>query len=469
MFVSGTHPEASAWWYVTAYLDGAMVRGYVQDFRVTTQLPEPTAKLHQVLSADTVEQLAVQEYGSAVRDGHDLRYYENVLLYVNQQQGRAGIIGSYQDPGVLGGGSNNVQLIAGHRIWLVSPTYAQALEAVVPSGSLTGGAVGKVKRFAGHVQDIVHSVTRSPEHFGEVAGEYAQAIRAHLPEIIGVVAEFLMAEMISALLAATPTGVGQIAAAVIQLGLSAFGAAGAIQAGAEAIKHGSEWLTIAWTAQGKDERIAAASQEFLKMLVGIAAAALSALGARANYTNALKIAGRIPTSGLPAMALAGGGQAGGASAGALIGPSPGSLGMAGNAMMQADKEGGGGSTDAPAWNEGEPLPNSDQATIDPAKFEKYSMDPTNKGNGGKAIAFKQIGYDVETEIGRQTSASDVVAQLKAQLKNTAATKGKGTGFGQRFEVRVRIKGPSGEGTLVTVWQLEPTTPRLITNWLEVHK
>jgi hypothetical protein len=182
-----------------------------------------------------------------------------VLLHVNQQQGRAGIASSYQDPGVLGGGSNNVQLLAGHRIWLVSPAYSKALEAV-PSGSLTGGAVAKAKRFVGHLEDILHSVTRSPQHFGEVAGEFAEAIRDHMPEIVGIVAGFIMAEAASAFLAATPTGVGQIAATVIQLGLSAFGAAGAIQAGAEALKHAGEWLTIAWTAQGKDDRIAAASR-----------------------------------------------------------------------------------------------------------------------------------------------------------------------------------------------------------------
>jgi len=129
VFVSGTHPDAPTWWYVTAYIDGTMVRGYVQDVRVTTELPEPTAKLHQIIGGDTAERLAAKEYGGAVRDGHDLRYYENVLLYVNQQQGRAGITGSYQDPGILGGGSNNVQLVAGHRIWLVSPAYAKALEA----------------------------------------------------------------------------------------------------------------------------------------------------------------------------------------------------------------------------------------------------------------------------------------------------------------------------------------------------
>jgi hypothetical protein len=502
VFVSGAHPDAPGWWYVTAYLGGTMVRGYVQDFRVTTELPEPTAKLHQVIGGDTAEQLAAQEYGSAVRDGHDLRYYENVLLYVNQQQGRAGITGTYQDPGVLGGGSDNVQLIAGHRIWLVSPAYAKALESVVPSGSLTGGAVAKVKRFAGHLEDILHSVTRSPQHFGEVAGEYAQAIRDHMPEIVGIVAGFLMAEATSAFLAATPTGVGQIAATVIQLGLAAFGAAGAVQAGADALTHACQWLTLAWTAQGKDDRIAEASKEFLKMLVGIAVAALSALGTRANYGNALKIASSMPTGGLPALALAGGGQIGGgagASPGVLIGPGTGSFGSAGNAMMQADEDGAGGSkTDRPGkqaedsgaskddqaekqsgpdqpqaaashWKEGDPLPNSDNAIIDKAKFEKYSMDPTNKGNGGKAGAFKQIGYDVETEAGRRAGANDVATQLRDQLKSTAAVKGKETGFGQRFEVRVRIKGPSGEGALVTVWQLERGEPRMITNWLEVHK
>ncbi|MEN9620820.1 MAG: hypothetical protein RL499_1013, partial [Actinomycetota bacterium] len=95
-----------------------IVRGYVQHFRVTTDLPEPTAKLYQVQSGDTAERLAVQEFKSAVRDGHDLRYYENVLLKVNRDKGRAGIVGSFQAPGLFGGGSNNVQLVAGHRIWL---------------------------------------------------------------------------------------------------------------------------------------------------------------------------------------------------------------------------------------------------------------------------------------------------------------------------------------------------------------
>jgi hypothetical protein len=104
VFVSGTHPSSTQWWYVTVFLPEEVVRGYVQDFRITTDLPEPLARLHQVEAGDTARSLANREFQSAVRDGHDLRYYENVLLKVNRDKGRAGVIGSYQDPGVLGGG-----------------------------------------------------------------------------------------------------------------------------------------------------------------------------------------------------------------------------------------------------------------------------------------------------------------------------------------------------------------------------
>jgi hypothetical protein len=123
----------------------------------------------------------------------------------------------------------------------------------------------------------------------------------------------------------------------------------------------------------------------------------------------------------------------------------------------------------PSWKEGDPLPRSGEAVIDRAKFEKYSMDPNNRGNGGKALAFKKAGYDVDTEGGRQTAATDVIEQLKSQLGTAPAKKGKSTGFGERFEVRVSIDGPAGGGTLVTVWQIEDGQPRLITNWLEVHQ
>jgi len=404
VFVSGTHPSAPHWWYVTAYLDKTMVRGYVQDFRVTTDLPEPTAELHQVVSGDTAEKLAVKQFGTSVRDGHDLRYYENVLLHVNQQRGRAGVTGSYQDPGVLGGGGNNVQLVADHRIWLVSPAYAKALESVVPDGSLTGGAVAKVKRFVGHLQDILRSVTEARHHFDEVAGEYAQAIRDDLPEIAGIVAGFLLAEATSAFLAATPTGVGQIAAVVIQLGLAAFGAAGIVQAGVEAVKHAGEWLTIAWTAKGNDEKIAAASKEFLKMLVGIAMAALSYGGMKGNYGNAIKIASSMPTGGWPALAVAGGGQLGGAGAGTgvLIGPSTGSIGAGGTMMTKHEGEGDRSeTTEAP---KGEKPPPRAEAEAD---FAKHAKNVANEAPGEARRAWEK-GLDLGNERARVQAEGEAV-------------------------------------------------------------
>jgi hypothetical protein len=322
VFVSGTYPGADQWSYVTAYLPEGMVRGYVQGFRVATDLPEPTAKLYQVHSGDTAERIAAQEFSGAVEDGHDLRFYENVLLYVNRQKGRAGVTGEYQDPGLLGGGADNVQLVAGHRIWLVSPAYAAALRGVVPSGSLTGGAVAKARRFAQHLEDILASIYESRNHLDEVAGEYAQAIRDHLPEIIGIVAGFVAAEMASAFLAATPTGVGQIAAVLIQLALAAFGAAGLVEAGAQALGHAQQWLTLAWTATGRPDLIGAAAKEFLRMLVCIAMAALAYVGVKGNLGNAVKIAGSLTPPMAPAFAVAGGGRAAGSRAGTAVAVGP---------------------------------------------------------------------------------------------------------------------------------------------------
>jgi hypothetical protein len=198
-----------------------------------------------------------------------------------------------------------------------------------------------VKRFVGHLEDILHSVTESRNHLDEVGGEYAQAIRDHEAAIIGIVAAFITAEAISMFTAATPTGVGQAVAMVIQLALSAFGAAGMVEAGAQAIEHGSAWLNTAWTAKGDKNQIALASKQFLKMLVSIAMAALSFLGARDNYRNLVKVGGSMPAGGLPVFATAGAtGQGGaGAATGVAIGPGTGSIGVGGAMMVKHEGEG----------------------------------------------------------------------------------------------------------------------------------
>ncbi|MBP9087488.1 MAG: DUF4157 domain-containing protein, partial [Kofleriaceae bacterium] len=314
VFVSGTHPTAKAWLYVTAFLPEQIVRGYVQNFRVNTSLPEPLAKLYQIKAGDTAQKLAAREFQGSARDGHDLRYFENVLLHTNK--GRAGIKGSMNDPGVFSaltaeakknGRASDIELVVGHRIWVVSPSFAKSLEGVVPDASLTNGGLAKAKRFAGHVVDLNRSVIESPNYLAEVAGQYVQIIRDHLPEIIGITAGFIAAEAASAFLAASPTGVGQLAAVLIQLALSAFGAAGMVQASMEAMQHASAWLTTAWTAQGDNAKIALASKEYLQMLIGIAMAALAYIGAKHNMGKAVKISNTMAPIGkapVPAMAVA---------------------------------------------------------------------------------------------------------------------------------------------------------------------
>jgi len=164
---------------------------------------------------------------------------------------------------------------------------------------------------------------------------------------------FIAAEAASAFLAATPTGVGQAAAMVIQLALSAFGAAGMVEAGYQALEHGSAWLNTAWTAKGKEANIIAASKEFLKMLVAIAMAVLSFLGARGNFRNLVKINGSMPTGGLPALATVGGAVPSGAKAWAGVaiaaGPGPGAFGVGGALMVkhEADANGSDGPQTSP--------------------------------------------------------------------------------------------------------------------------
>lgn len=120
--------------------------------------------------------------------------------------------------------------------------------------------------------------------------------------------------------------------------------------------------------------------------------------------------------------------------------------------------------------EPQPLENFDQAQIDSAKFEKYSMDPTNPKNGGKWEAWEELGYDVQTPEGRTSATQDVTNQLQKELADNPAINPKETAFGMRFEVDVPITGPNGQQeALVTIWPYDTGSdiPRLITNWLKV--
>src|SRR4051812_14622545 len=89
------------------------------------------------------------------------------------------------------------------------------------------------------------------------------------------------------------------------------------------------------------------------MLVAIAVAALNHVGAKGNYRNALRIANSMPTSGLPALATAGGHASGGAGAatGVEIGPGLGGIGTTGAQITKHHDEGGRSEAHAPSKSE----------------------------------------------------------------------------------------------------------------------
>jgi hypothetical protein len=100
------------------------------------------------------------------------------------------------------------------------------------------------------------------------------------------------------------------------------------------------------------------------------------------------------------------------------------------------------------------------------------MDPNNPKNEGKWKAWSQLGYDVDDLSNRANASDDVMRQVREQLDRLPASEGKQSAFGRRFEVEIPVVGPNGRsGTLLTAWQVDSgsATPRMITNWLMVHR
>jgi hypothetical protein len=110
------------------------------------------------------------------------------------------------------------------------------------------------------------------------------------------------------------------------------------------------------------------------------------------------------------------------------------------------------------------------AVIDVRKFRDYSMLPNHPPNGGKHLAFERLGWEVTTATSRETSALEVITLIRRACPRRVR-RARPSSFGPRFETEVRVRGPNGStGTLHLFWQLDRghETPRLITNWLQVH-
>ena len=133
--------------------------------------------LHQVRPGERLEPIAARIYRQAIQPGRDLRFYENVIHHVNVKSGRKGVQRADGD----------VRLVAGERIWLVSIAFANQLQGIVSSGSITHEAMAQARKVARHLEDVLTSVRQADRYFAEVTGQYGKAILDNWLEISAMV------------------------------------------------------------------------------------------------------------------------------------------------------------------------------------------------------------------------------------------------------------------------------------------
>lgn len=90
------------------------------------------------------------------------------------------------------------------------------------------------------------------------------------------------------------------------------------------------------------------------------------------------------------------------------------------------------------------LPGYENAVLPKEKFTEYALNPAKDPN--KATAFREaLGYTA-------SNYQDLIDAIYAQLPKCKAVAKGDVGFGQRYEVRMRLKGPNGKtANIITAW------------------
>jgi len=131
--------ELPGGWYKVRVLGGG--NGYVAKHLVSIA-PEPGALLHKIQNTETAIGIAERFYKNAVKPGEDLRFFVNVLSYVNPEA----IAKPVQDDSW-----KKAKALKDYAIWVPSATFALSLRGKVGSGSITGGAWAQVRDASAYV------------------------------------------------------------------------------------------------------------------------------------------------------------------------------------------------------------------------------------------------------------------------------------------------------------------------------
>jgi hypothetical protein len=104
------------------------------------------------------------------------------------------------------------------------------------------------------------------------------------------------------------------------------------------------------------------------------------------------------------------------------------------------------------------LPRADRAIVDPAKVRSYLLSASHPIGRFKAAFFRSLGYT-------DAQWSRLAADLCAVAVTGDAVLAESTAYGQKYEVRGRLIGPSGQDAIVvTVWivLVHDDVPKLVT-------
>ena len=223
--------EISGGWYYISTEEGDT--GYVAFHLIKKGLPEPGSKLHKVASGESAMGIAEKYYRKYATDwGQDLRFFINVLVYVNKGEGDSskGIYTTNAKDGW-----KEAQVKSGYYIWIPSVDFAKSLQGKVESGSITY----EIKE---GIDNSVNSFKQKLDDFNYANQFVGKLLPSKLSDdVLGTIKSalinFALGMITAGLLLAIATGLGALIGALI--GFFA-GGAGAVPGAALGAKIGFE-------------------------------------------------------------------------------------------------------------------------------------------------------------------------------------------------------------------------------------
>ena len=112
-----------------------------------------------------------------------------------------------------------------------------------------------------------------------------------------------------------------------------------------------------------------------------------------------------------------------------------------------------------------PIPNADQAVIEPEKLYGYLLAPSHPIGRFKAAFFLTLGYTSD-------NWRRLDADLRSQHLSQESTLEASAMYGQKYTIRARLEGPSGASAdTVSVWVVRTGEefPRFVTAYPEGNR